>query len=95
MKGKGWKWLTLVALGTSLAAFTGCSQQSARESSRQVGREVGEATREVKEGARDAAKEAHGAGQEAARGFKEGMGGSGNPDAGSHVNDGVQRDDHR
>ncbi|GEL72025.1 hypothetical protein [Myxococcus virescens] len=82
MQGKGWKWLTLVGLGASLAAFTGCNEQSARENSRQVGREVGEATKEVQEGARKAAKEAHGAAREATQGFKEGRGGSGNPDAG-------------
>ncbi|NVI98601.1 hypothetical protein HV824_10775 [Myxococcus sp. AM009] len=85
MKGKGWKWLTLVGLGTSLAAFTGCDEQSARETSRQVGREVGEATKELQEGAREAAKEAQGAAREAAQGFREGRGGSGNPDAGVDV----------
>ncbi|WP_426750342.1 hypothetical protein [Myxococcus sp. Y35] len=84
MQGKGWKWLTLVGLGAAFAAFTGCDEQSARENSRQVGREVGEATREVQEGAKEAAKKAEDAAREAAEGFKDGRGGSGNPDAGLH-----------
>ncbi|MFP2957792.1 hypothetical protein ACLEPN_08165 [Myxococcus sp. 1LA] len=81
MQGKGWRWLTLVGLGASLAAFTGCEERD----SRQVGREIGEATKDVEEGARKAAKEAQEAAREATEGFKEGRGGSGNPDAGVDV----------
>ncbi|AEI65664.1 hypothetical protein [Corallococcus macrosporus] len=85
MQGKGRKWLTLVGLGVSLAAFTGCDEQTARENSREVGREVGEATKDLQEGAREAAKDAQDAAREATEGFKEGRGGSGNSDAGVDV----------
>ncbi len=92
MKNTGWKWLTLVGVGTAVAAFTGCDEQSARENSRQVGREVGEAARDIQEGAREAAKGAHGAAQEATQGFREGVGGSGAPDAGSSAGEPVHID---
>jgi|GEM_PF-3020824 len=72
-----WQWLTLVGLGTSLAAFTGCDDAKVRDNSREVGREVGSAAREVRDGTREAAKDMKTAAEEASRGFREGVGGSG------------------
>ncbi|WP_163869346.1 hypothetical protein [Myxococcus eversor] len=72
-----WQWLTLVGLGTSLVAFTGCDDTKVRDNSREVGREVGNAAREVRDGTREAAKDMKTAAEEASQGFKEGIGGSG------------------
>ncbi|WP_246137600.1 MULTISPECIES: hypothetical protein [Myxococcus] len=74
-----WKWLTLVGLGASLAAFTGCEDDEVRDNSRNVGREMGKAAREVRDGTREAAKDMKTAAEEASQGFKEGVGGSGAP----------------
>ena len=93
MKNTGWKWLTLVGLGTSIAAFTGCDEQSARDTSREVGREVGEAARDVQQGAREAAKGAQGAARDAAQGFREGVGGAGSADAGTPPAEPVHSDE--
>lgn len=73
-------WLTVAGLGMALGAFTGCEDGKSRE----LGRQVGKAAKDVREGASETAEDVKSTSEQAAQGFKEGMGGSGStPDAGA------------